>query len=369
MHDSRVEIVYQDGRNFLLTTRERYDVITADPIHPWAQGAAYLFTDEYYRVIREHLTNRGVMCQWLPLYELSAADLRSVIASFAANFEHTTLWQATADVLLIGSRAPIEVDLERLSRRLSAPAVAAHLDRLALSDPLPFLAALALDDAAVRRFSEGARINTDDNLYLEFSSPLSVGDAGVLRENAALIDSFRTTPRALIRDVSSLFGSEEEAEATLELYRWAKSETVRASLAGRRATRRSSEEDLVETVGRLERVSARLPAYGRARELLSARLVDLGRVQADASKLGPAVQSFREAVAADPGNASAHNGLGAALGSQGRYEEAIPHFRRAVEIQPTYSEAHNNLGKALQAQGRLEEAIPHFRRGHPGARD
>jgi spermidine synthase len=364
LHDPRVRLVYQDGRNFLLTTRDRFDVITADPIHPWARGAAYLFTDEYYRLVRERLTEGGVMCQWLPLYELSPANVRSVVATFAANFEHTSLWQATADVLLIGSAAPLEVDLEALARRLEAPAVSAHLASVDLDDPLLLLAEFALDDAAARRFAAGARINTDDNLYLEFSSPLTVGDPRVLHENLALIDSSRASPAALLRNPSERFGSPEEAEATLRLYQWAKSETVRASLAGRGGARRRSSARLLEGIERLRRVSARLPAYGPARRLLAARLTDLGALQAGSGKLDLAVTSFREAVAANPGSASAYNGLGAALGSQGRYAEALDPLRRAIKLEPAYAEAHANLAAALQAQGRLEEAIPHLRRAH-----
>ena len=39
MDNQKLKIVFNDGRNFLMTTKEKFDVITADPIHPWFSGA------------------------------------------------------------------------------------------------------------------------------------------------------------------------------------------------------------------------------------------------------------------------------------------------------------------------------------------
>ena len=48
--DPRLRVAIQDGRNFLKTTSRRFDVITADPIHPWTSGSVYLYT---HRVLRD----------------------------------------------------------------------------------------------------------------------------------------------------------------------------------------------------------------------------------------------------------------------------------------------------------------------------
>ncbi len=68
-HDPRVEIVYDDARHFILTTKEKFDVITSDPIHPWVKGAATLYTKEYFELVKQHLNPGGVVTQWVPLYE------------------------------------------------------------------------------------------------------------------------------------------------------------------------------------------------------------------------------------------------------------------------------------------------------------
>src|SRR4029077_20702744 len=38
MHDPRTTIVYDDARHYMLTAREKFDIITSDPIHPWVKG-------------------------------------------------------------------------------------------------------------------------------------------------------------------------------------------------------------------------------------------------------------------------------------------------------------------------------------------
>ncbi len=50
-----VEVVYDDGRHFLRTTEEKFDIITSDPIDPWVKGCASLNTVEYYQMCRDHL--------------------------------------------------------------------------------------------------------------------------------------------------------------------------------------------------------------------------------------------------------------------------------------------------------------------------
>src|SRR5262245_35861833 len=50
VRDPRVRIVYDDARHHLLTTPERFDIITSDPIHPWVKGSATLYTKEYFEL-------------------------------------------------------------------------------------------------------------------------------------------------------------------------------------------------------------------------------------------------------------------------------------------------------------------------------
>ena len=58
LSDPRVQIVFDDARHFLATTREKFDIITSDPIHPWVRGNSILFSREYYEIVKAHAEAR-----------------------------------------------------------------------------------------------------------------------------------------------------------------------------------------------------------------------------------------------------------------------------------------------------------------------
>src|SRR5207244_3981291 len=86
VNGKEVEVVYDDARHYVLTTREKFDIITSDPIHPWVKGAATLYTKEYFELCKQRLNPGGVVTQWVPLYESDGATVKSEIATFFAAF-------------------------------------------------------------------------------------------------------------------------------------------------------------------------------------------------------------------------------------------------------------------------------------------
>jgi tetratricopeptide (TPR) repeat protein len=92
--------------------------------------------------------------------------------------------------------------------------------------------------------------------------------------------------------------------------------------------------------------------------------VNRGNALLSQGRLEDAIQSFREAVAIDPGSTTAStalaNGLydyGTAALESGVPARAADALREAIQIKPDYAEAHNNLGIAFATQGRIREAI------------
>src|SRR2546428_6790701 len=53
--DPRTRTLVADGRNFLFTTPDRYDVIISEPSNPGISGLASLFSMELFRLQRRHL--------------------------------------------------------------------------------------------------------------------------------------------------------------------------------------------------------------------------------------------------------------------------------------------------------------------------
>ncbi len=175
LDNPKLKIVFNDGRNYLMTTKEKFDVITADPIHPWFSGAGYLYTTEYFRLAAERLRPGGVVCQWLPIYELSVEDLKCVVRTFTENFKYTLLWLTRNDAELLGSNDPIVIDEGELERRIAVPGVMEDLKKVHMGSADDFLGYFVMGTEGMKAFGEGGVLNTDDNLHLEFSAPLSLG--------------------------------------------------------------------------------------------------------------------------------------------------------------------------------------------------
>lgn len=361
LDDPRLEVVIQDGRNFLKTTPRTFDVITADPIQPGTAGSAYLYTREYYALAAARLAEGGVMCQWWPASDLSNENFRSVVASFAANFTHTQLWQTTYDVILIGSREPIRVDAGDFARRIAQPRVARQLARIGLDAPLPFLAEYALDDAGVRRFAQGAPENTDDNLYLEFASPLAFGSTEG-PGNVLSIDAHRTSPAALLASTAPLFASREEAIARLAAYQAAKLATTRIYFGARSNQFARAAESLPDANKRLRGILRELPDYGPARVQLASNLAQIAVRKLEQERFDEAARAASESLALLP-DAQAYHVLATALARQGRPAEAIPHFEAALALRPWYWLAYAELAGAYQRAGRTPDAVRTLREG------
>ena len=95
--DSRTQVVLDDGRHFIRTTKEKFDIITSDPIDPWVKGCAALNTVEYYEMCKQHLKPGGVMSLWIPLYESNSETAKSAIATFFKVFPNGILWSNDSD--------------------------------------------------------------------------------------------------------------------------------------------------------------------------------------------------------------------------------------------------------------------------------
>ncbi|GIW08329.1 MAG: hypothetical protein KatS3mg060_3134 [Dehalococcoidia bacterium] len=115
VHDRpNVEIEVNDGRNFLLLSRRKFDVIQADPILPTNAGAANLYSADYYKLARSMLKDDGLMVQWLT-NTLPGSAYRMMLRSFLDAFPYATLWQNGA--ILVGSPQPIAIDPEVVARK------------------------------------------------------------------------------------------------------------------------------------------------------------------------------------------------------------------------------------------------------------
>jgi len=182
LDDPRTRVVIDDVRHYVLTTNEKFDVITSDPIHPWIKGSATLYTKEYFELCRRRLNPGGVVAQWVPLYQSDLRTVKSEIATFFEAFPEGTIWSNDLigmgyDVVMIGQAGPARIDLDELARKWESPAykaVTASLAEAGFKTPVDLLGTFLGRRSDLAAWLRGADINRDRNLRLQYLAGLGL---------------------------------------------------------------------------------------------------------------------------------------------------------------------------------------------------
>jgi spermidine synthase len=176
LDDPRVEVIYDDARHYILTTRDKFDIITSDPINPWVKGAATLYTKEYFDLVKRHLNPGGLVTQWVPLYESKLDAVKSEIATFFQVFPNGTIWSNDAkgegyDIILLGQAEAMKIVVDELQDRLDRSdysSVAQSLENVGFRSAVDLLATYAGQGPDLRVWLNDAEINRDRNLRLQY---------------------------------------------------------------------------------------------------------------------------------------------------------------------------------------------------------
>jgi spermidine synthase len=172
----RVQIIYDDARHYILTTDEKFDIITSDPIHPWIKGSATLYSKEYFELVRKHLKPGGLVTQWLPLYESTPEVVKSEVATFLEAFPNGTIWGndidgSGYDAVMLGSESEMAIDVDRIQDRVADvnyTRVAASLRQVGFVNGIDLLATYAGQKSDLTDWLADAQINRDRNLRLQY---------------------------------------------------------------------------------------------------------------------------------------------------------------------------------------------------------
>ncbi len=192
LRDPRLHLVLDDARNYLLTSRDEYDLIISEPSNPWIAGVATLFTDEYYASARAHLAPGGRFVQWIQAYSLDPADLRMILATLSKHFPETTLWRIHGgDLMALSRTVNTPINFDRLRTLWQNPGLREDYETLELRHPEGIIAYYALNDSEVRRLAAGSVLNTDDRTLLEYHAPRALLNHSLLDSNAKLIHENR----------------------------------------------------------------------------------------------------------------------------------------------------------------------------------
>jgi spermidine synthase len=205
LRDPRTRVVYDDARHYILTTPDKFDVITTDPIHPWVKGTSTLYSKEYYELVKSHLNPGGVAAQWLPIYESDEDTVKTELATFFSVFPNATVWSNYLDgdgydLVMLGSPDAAPINVDALQRRLSQAGysgVSASLADVGFHSAVDLLATYAGRAQDLAPMVTNAQINEDLNMRLQYMAGLglnSVTAPQVYRE----VLSYRKFPDDLL---------------------------------------------------------------------------------------------------------------------------------------------------------------------------
>ncbi len=240
LRNPKVQLRIDDGRHFLMTTKERFDGITIDPLDPWVKGAAAFYTQEFLQALKQHLTRGGVVTLYIQLFQTDLEAVKSAVATFFAVFPNGTIWGNPYrgqghDMVLLGTVEPLKIDLDEMEQRIGyrggESRVAMSLAEVGMNSPVDLFATYAGRRAELGQWLRDAQINHDGNLRMQYLAGL-----GFDRDDAASIYAGMLAYRRFPEDL--FFSAEGRLDSLREAIRrqhWAG--THWSSLRGKLARR------------------------------------------------------------------------------------------------------------------------------------
>jgi len=123
LENPKNKIVFNDGRNFLFNTEEKFDLILVDGSPPfYAAGMVNLYSLNFARLAKAHLTDSGVFAIWLPIVCFES-DVWMVIKNFSETFESIKLYtpKGGSNGILMGNakKGHFSEDFNQFAQQLS----------------------------------------------------------------------------------------------------------------------------------------------------------------------------------------------------------------------------------------------------------
>jgi spermidine synthase len=405
LDDRRTRLVRGDGRTHLSLTSRRYDVVISEPSNPWMAGVAALFTQEFFTTVRGRLAPEGIFCQWAHTYDVSDANLRSIVATFRTVFPDATMWLAgDGDLLLVGSTSPLEARLENIPIAWQRPGVGEDLRTVGMRESFALLSLFAGGPNEMSRYGNGATTQRDDRMALEFSGPFAIFSGITTNPNhpatirallgdgqkpAAVARALASVTPSQLRDRAAMLMKADAVEAAYRDYTAALDLSPANTMAldgfVRAATAARHEDDAERRLRTLIRSHGNEPAprvalaqllgmRGRFDEAIAVateatmlapadpttweQSASLHADRGDVVRLRPVVEVLRRDF---PDRAATWYFAASETFLRGDLTNALLLVRRAIELDPRYADAHNLLGAIHATAGNIDAGRDAFR--------
>ncbi|MFH1279226.1 MAG: fused MFS/spermidine synthase [Candidatus Eisenbacteria bacterium] len=376
----KARVIIMDAKNYARLTGEKYDLIMNDSIHPRVSGNASLYTVDYFADCRASLAPGGYMSSWFPVYGMRPEELKMILRSFQTVFPHATLWMAHNTVnrhaLLLAplEDGPVRIDYGDFHRRFTRPEILEDLAPIDMDDPVFFISSLVMDEDALREYSQGADLNTDDHPRLEYRVPKHLENDELAWAN--ILESllpYRSDVRTLLTGLPEDPEERRELVDLLGRYYEGNGYVLRGMVKGLRGDKDAlGEFDKAEEVCP-EHQAVRI-ARERREEQLSVRIVEAISRPGDADavarlsdaywragRIEEAAREIERASRMAPDNPAYARRLGELRTSLGNHRGALEAYNRALELAPENPVILVGMAVSYEAVGQWEDAARCYR--------
>jgi spermidine synthase/tetratricopeptide (TPR) repeat protein len=336
LQNPKINFVIQDGRNHLLTTHKRYDVITSEPPPPRTAFTVNLYTQEYYELQKNRLKPGGIVAQWIPLHSQGEEEVDMHFRTFRSVFPYTMGWMSVAnEILIIGSDQPIVIDFNKLNVRLEEPEVKKALADIEIPDIFSFLSNIWLLDEQIKALGKGHPLITDNRpaieFYLDLGNVIDVSGREKYVFNRASFDQISNHVKNLSETNRAKLKTYYDA---MDLYQRGVMYSNRGQLL--KALNMIEESNLVRyhlQAGR-DQMTRLLKQIEENPENLE-NLLNLGHSYYQIGEYEKSIGILKIVLGKNPGLSYAHLYMGYNLLEMGKKEKALDHFKSTAKNDPS----------------------------------
>lgn len=167
---SKAQHIYADARNYLQLSKEKFDVVSSEPSYPIDEGAAFLFTEEFFKLVKARLSSDGVYAQWVPGYLMDDAQLGIMAKTLLNVFPYAEMWSCYEDYIFIAAQKPLTLSQESIAKDVDALINKAGMEISYIKPSYISTYKLKYKFGELRHIADlSEAVNTDDRPLLNFS--------------------------------------------------------------------------------------------------------------------------------------------------------------------------------------------------------
>ena len=356
LRNPRVHVVVDDIADFLETTQDRYDIISADEKTAGKYATnAFSYSEEYYALLRKRLAPGGLIIQWIPV-DLPPSQYALAVRTFLHSFPHVTLWYfppigsfTMPNSFLVGSNDPVDIDPLRMEHAIEGdPGAFQGIRKYGLTNAASVLAHFVGDERTLLRGMPQGPVNSFEEPFYEFYSPrdYAVSSRERALKNNELLMAMRgpdfdhlVARKATGPDASRLNAAFQAEGIFLKAHE--------GELAGLPDS---------QLGGYYDRAIAAADWDDDLRNEILSDLYSESREHYFRGDYSEALSLIGRAAKVYPESSEVHNDYGRMLWRMNMPDPAVAEFRRSVELNPGFVAVRRTLASLYGSRGQLREA-------------